>query len=53
LVCGEKITINQTLIAQQFGVNAKGGIDATNALVKEAQVALRNIPRLDAFVDKE
>ncbi len=45
LVCGEKITINQTLIAQQFCVNVKGDIDAANALVKEAQVAFNNISR--------
>jgi hypothetical protein len=34
-------------------VNVKGDIDATNALVKEAQVALNNISRSNAFVDKE
>jgi len=28
-------------------------VDATNALVKEAQVALKNIVGLDAFVNKE
>jgi hypothetical protein len=26
VVCGEKITINQTLIAKQFGINAKGAV---------------------------
>ncbi len=49
LVCGEKITINQKLIAQQFGVNVKGTIDASNALVKKTQVAFKNISRSDAF----
>ncbi len=53
VVCGEKITINQTLIVQQFGVSFEGVVDATNALVKEAQVALKNIAKLDAFVNKE
>jgi len=28
-------------------------VDATNAFVKEAQVALKNIVGLDAFVNKE
>jgi hypothetical protein len=28
-------------------------MDATNALVKEAQVVLKNIARFDAFVNKE
>jgi hypothetical protein len=28
-------------------------VDAANALVKEAQVALKNIVGLDAFVNKE
>ncbi len=36
IVNGEKITIDQTLIAKQFGVGTKGVVDATNALVKEA-----------------
>jgi hypothetical protein len=39
IICGEKITIDQVLIIQQFNVSAKGIIDATNTLVKEAQVA--------------
>ncbi len=32
--------------------SGEGAIDATNALVKEAQVALKNITSLDAFVNK-
>jgi hypothetical protein len=40
------------LIIQQFNVSAKGIIDATNTLVKEAQVVLRNIVRWDAFITK-
>jgi hypothetical protein len=36
IVCGDKITIDRTLIVKQFGINAKGAMDATNALVKEA-----------------
>jgi hypothetical protein len=28
-------------------------VNATNALVKEAQVAIKNIARSDAFVNKE
>jgi len=48
-----KITIDQVLIAQQFGVNVKGMVDATNALIKEAQVALKNIARSNAFINKE
>jgi len=53
IFCGENITIKLVLIAQQFGVNVEGTIDAVNALVKEAQVALKNIAGLDAFVNKE
>jgi hypothetical protein len=53
VVCGEKITINQMLIAQQFGISVEGTIDATNVLVKDAQVIFKNIVRLDAFVNKE
>jgi hypothetical protein len=53
VVCGEKITINQTLIVQQFGVSFEGVVDVANALVKEAQIALKNIVGLDAFVNKE
>jgi hypothetical protein len=33
-VCGEKIIINQAIILRQFGVNAKGVIDALNVVVK-------------------
>ncbi len=43
IVNGERITIDQTLITKQFGVSAEGVVDATNALVKEAQMALKNI----------
>ncbi len=32
LVRGEKITIDQMLIAKLFGVRVKGDVDATNAL---------------------
>ncbi len=53
VVCVEKITIEQALIAQQFGLNAKGVVDATNALIKEAQVALKYITRLYVFINKE
>ncbi len=53
IICGEKITIDRTLIVQHFGINVEGTIDATNALVKEAQVALKNIVGLDAFINKE
>ncbi len=41
------------LIAQQFGISVEGMIDATNVLVKDAQVIFKNIVRLDAFVNKE
>jgi hypothetical protein len=34
-------------------VSFEGVVDATNALVKEAQVTLQNIVRLDAFVSKK
>jgi hypothetical protein len=53
IICGEKITIDQALITQQCGVSVKGTIDATNALVKETQVAFKNIFRPDAFINKE
>jgi hypothetical protein len=53
IVCGEKITINQTPIVLDFGISAEGAVDATNALVKKAQVALKNIVGLDVFVNKE
>ncbi len=39
------------VIAQQFGVNVEEVVDATNALVKEVQVTLKNIVGLD--VNKE
>jgi hypothetical protein len=52
-VYGEKITIDQTLIVQQFGVSFEGVVDAAHALVKEAQVAFKNIAGLNAFVNKE
>jgi hypothetical protein len=52
LVCGEKITIDQTLIVKQFGISAEGVVDATNALVKEAQIVLKNIVGLDVFFNK-
>jgi hypothetical protein len=53
LFCGEKITIDQTLITQQFGVSAKRAVDVSNALVKEAQIALKNITKSNVFVNKE
>jgi hypothetical protein len=53
LFVGENITIDQTLIALQFGVSVEEVIDAMNTLVKEAQVALKSIAGLDAFVNKE
>lgn len=53
VVCGEKITIDQMLIVQQFGISDEWVVNATNALVKEAQVAIKNIARSDAFVNKE
>jgi hypothetical protein len=37
---------------RQFGVNAKRVIDALNVVVKEMQIALKNILGLDAFVEK-
>ncbi len=52
IVYGEKITIDQVLIAQQFGISVEGLVDATNALVKEAQIALKNIAKLDVFINK-
>jgi len=52
-VCGEKITIDQVLIAQQFSISVEGDVVGTNALVKEAQVALQNIVGLDVFINKE
>jgi ABC-type arginine/histidine transport system permease subunit len=53
IICGEKITVDQALITQQFGVSVEGAIDVANTLVKEAQFAFKNIARLDAFVNKE
>jgi hypothetical protein len=41
------------LIVQQIGVNVEGAVDATNTLVEEVQVALKNIIKLDTFVNKE
>jgi hypothetical protein len=41
------------LIAQQFGISVEGSVDATNALVKEAQVVLKNIVGLNVFINKE
>jgi len=41
------------LIIKQFGISAEGVVDATNMLVKKAQVAFKNIARVDAFVNKE
>jgi hypothetical protein len=37
---------------KQFNDNVEGAVDATNALVKEAQVALKNITRPYAFINK-
>jgi hypothetical protein len=53
IVCGEKITIDQVLIVQQFGISVEGLVDATNGLVKNAQVAIKNIVGLDVFINKE
>jgi hypothetical protein len=53
VVCGEKITNDEALIAEQFGISVEGMVDGTNALVKEAQVALKNIVGLDVFINKE
>jgi hypothetical protein len=50
---GEKITIDQALIAKQFGVSIEGAMDIANALVKKARMPLKNIARSDAFVSKE
>jgi hypothetical protein len=41
------------LTGQQFGINVEGAIDVTNTLVKKAQFALKDIARLDVFVNKE
>jgi hypothetical protein len=41
------------LIVHQFGVNVKGVVDVANTLVKEAQIAFKNIDKPNAFVDKE
>jgi hypothetical protein len=53
VICGEKITTNQTLIVQQFGVSVQGAIDAAKTLVKKAHVVFTNIIGLDAFVNKK
>jgi hypothetical protein len=52
VVCDERITTDQTLIMKQFGINVEGMVDAANMLVKEVQVALKNIVGLDAFINK-
>jgi hypothetical protein len=49
---GERITIDQTLIVKQFSVNVEGEMDATNALVKKVQMALKNIIGPHAFINK-
>ncbi len=46
-VCSENITIDQMLIAHQFGVS--GIVNAANTLIKEAQTTLKNIARMNAF----
>ncbi len=53
IINDERITIDQALIAKYFDVSAKGVVDVANALVKEAQTALKNIAGLNAFVNKE
>jgi hypothetical protein len=53
IICGEKITNDQVLIIYQFGISAKGVVDVANTLVKEAQVAFKNIARPNAFVNKK
>lgn len=53
VVCGEKITIDQALIIQQFGVSVEGIVDVVNTLVKEVQIAFKNIVGLDAFINKK
>jgi len=37
----------------KFGISVEGAVDVTNTSIKEAQVALKNIVKLDAFVNKE
>jgi hypothetical protein len=41
------------LIVQQIGINVKGMVDAINALVKKAQVVIKNTIGPDVFVNKE
>jgi hypothetical protein len=41
------------LIIQQFGVSVEGIVDAVNTLVKEVQIAFKNIVGLDAFINKK
>jgi hypothetical protein len=53
IVNGEKITIDQTLFAKQFSVSIEGTMDVANALIKEAQMALKNIVGPNAFINKE
>ncbi len=43
VVSGENITIDQTLIAQQFRISAEKVVDVMNALVKEDQVIVKSI----------
>jgi hypothetical protein len=45
--------IDQSLVVQQFGINVEGTFDVINALVKEAQVSIKNIVGLDGFINKE
>jgi hypothetical protein len=40
------------LIAHQFGVSIEGVVNATNMLVKEAQIILKNIAEMDEFAAK-
>jgi len=47
VVYGEKITIDQ------FGMSDEWVVNATNTLVKEAQVVFKNIVGPNAFVNKE
>jgi hypothetical protein len=53
IVCGEKITIDQAIIVKKVGVSVEGAVNVANTLVKEAQIAFKNIVRSDAFVNKE
>lgn len=53
MVGGEEIVIGLMLIAKQFSVNIKWAIDVANALIKEAQIALKNIIGSNAFMEME